>query len=77
MAEMSIEVTDQGGVKLTMHHGPVLASMIFDHSDGERVLTGLTEAFAAAAKAQGEPHPHPHPEPPAPEKPKRTKRKST
>jgi hypothetical protein len=84
MAQVAIEVTDMGGVKLTMTQGPVLSSMIFDPGDAEGFMDALRKAFVEAKQVQRdlgvEPHPHPHPPGPTgpgvgvPERAKRTRK---
>ena len=45
---LQADTTEEGGVRLSVTYGPILASMIFDPEDEDTIVKMLQETFADA-----------------------------
>lgn len=48
VVHLQADTTEEGGVRLTVTYGPLLASMIFDPEDEDVIVKMLQETFADA-----------------------------
>jgi len=59
--QLGTDVTDSGGMRLTISYGPTLLSVIFDPTDEDTVMKVLQTGFEEARRLREESeHVHPH-----------------
>lgn len=58
--QIGTDVTEAGGMKLTITYGPVLQSVIFDPNDEDTVMKVMQAGFEEARRIKENGHVHPH-----------------
>ena len=58
--QVGTDITDSGGMRLTVTYGPTLVSVIFDPADEDTVMKVMQMGFEEARRHRENGHVHPH-----------------